>query len=1009
VKAADPTHPVGQLPCLNQATLKGLCATLQVATCKNAGTLGASWDCPYERIWGYESFGTESLCDGQDNDCDGFTDVFSDAVDPLKAGCPAAKGVCTKATPVVACLAGEWACSFNVGPTVPGYEAIETQCDNKDNDCDGETDEGLVLQSGDSALATACPSLKDVGVCAGALTATCNASHTWECKILAGSDYEAGAEISCDGKDNDCNGQTDEDFGATASATARAVNCPALGQCAGHAVSSLTCVAGKPVCAFQGVVEFENGKETKCDGLDNDCDGLVDSEDPDFLSLPPAEVAKFCPDKGVCLGKPATLTCQHGVATCAYAGVSGYEPGAEVSCDGKDNDCDGLTDDGISRADALGACAGSGGVCKFGGRQSCDGAGAWTCDYSQVVGYEAVERSCDNLDNDCDGLVDEELRGALDADTTCLQVGACASPSVVVDCAAGAWTCDYAAAEGYAVEEDGVSALCDDVDNDCDGSTDEHACGGPGTLCAQQVDCQDLANGGSVDAFCRENIDTDTRFCAANASMCVYSENELWAAQVLHGQKRCSDDRHTRLCQNGAWSTTEACPIQTPYCTGADLSSPCSFCIPDALTCFSQDTKGRCAPDGTKIEADQPCLSGDFCAGDGMCISPIESVLNAYTTNLQEQPDVAWHPVSGFVVVWASKTQDNSDFGVFGRRLGHDGLRLGQELRVNQQTLNTQTEPAVAVRPDGGFVVVWRSTHAGASSIYRRSFDLGGAPVEADDTQVATLFLDKTKTRPDVAVNAKGDTLVVYQGNGVEGTSFGCTLATCKDGIAARTYSPTWSPDDEIVLNEIYLNNQRNPTTAALSDDNFVVVWESEKQDSDGSYGVFGRIMKPGGVAGGAEFHVNQTVGGNQISALVTGRADGRFVVAWNTATVAGGAPSYEVWMRVFKNDGTPDGVETKVSGSAADAIISGISIFGDDFPLVAWQQSGDGAGSAVYAAYYTTELITDGPFLLNQVTLGEQTAPAIAATDINTYLAAWVGPDATGTGTDIRVRLRPR
>jgi|GEM_PF-1441384 len=1008
VKQADPTHPVSSLPCLNEANLVGICAALQVATCKNAGVPGASWDCPYERIPGYQPYGNESLCDGHDNDCDGQTDLVPTLYDAqaVGVGCAPAKGVCAKSSQSVwaDCSEGRWICSF----ATPGaYQAFETSCDNQDNDCDGETDEGLFLPASDPDIEATCGAIGVNGVCKNATLASCNpVSHSWSCQVIAPT-YESGAELHCDGLDNDCNGQTDEDFGAAATPATKALNCPALGQCAGHAVTSFTCVAGKPVCVYQGVVDFESGKETRCDGLDNDCDGLVDSEDPDLVTLPASEVAKYCPDKGVCQGKSVTLACNHGVPTCTYAGITGYEPKTETSCDGQDNDCDGLTDEGITRPDTTGACAGGGGVCKFGGNQGCNGAGGWTCDYGAVVGYEPAEVSCDNLDNDCDGQTDEGLDDVPPSEGLCLTVGACASASVSVSCAGGAWTCDYSAADGWAEVEDGRGDLCDTVDNDCDGQTDEHTCGGAGTLCTADDDCR--GTGGSPDAFCRQNIDGAETFCAASDTMCCYSENGLWADQVPDGQKRCVDDHHTRVCQAGLWTTETACPAQTPFCTGLSTTTPCSVCIPDAPMCYDQDTRGRCASDGTNKVADQPCLLGSYCVGDGLCVSTSESVLNAYTTGLQEQPDVAWHPVTGFTVVWASKGQDNSDYGVYGRRLGDDGLRIGQEFRVNQQTANTQTEPAVAMRPDGGFVVVWRSSHAGTATVYRRSFDLSGVAVEADDTLVPTTFPDKTKIKPDVAVNSQGDTLIVYQANGNEGTSFGCTLATCKDGIGARSYNGAWQPDDEIVVNETYTYFQKNPTVAALSNDNFVVVWESEKQDSDQSYGVYGRIVKPGGIVSGSEFHVNQAASGNQISAFVATRPDGKFVVAWNTATISGGSFSYSIWMRVFKDDGTPDSAEMKISGDVSDATLTTATAFGDSFPMIGWQQAGDGDGSAVYATVYTTTLLTDGPFGVNETTAGDQTALALAGTDIRTYLAAWVGPDVSGTGTDIRVRLRPR
>ncbi|HVY29102.1 MAG TPA: MopE-related protein [Polyangiaceae bacterium] len=150
-----------------------------------------------------------------------------------------------------------------------------------------------------------------------------------------------------------------------------------------------------------------------CDGIDNDKNGKID-DDP--VDCPPTP----CDNLGVCKGvKPTCNT----FWSCDYTAVK-RETGDEKTCDGLDNDCDGEVDeklvgcfeicdgldndnDGTPDDDAAGSpCNASLGVCKTGSTSTCLGKGGWRCDEASAS-FEAQESSCDGLDNDCDGQVDE--------------------------------------------------------------------------------------------------------------------------------------------------------------------------------------------------------------------------------------------------------------------------------------------------------------------------------------------------------------------------------------------------------------------------------------------------------------------------------------------------------------------------------------------------------------------------------------------------------------------------
>jgi len=549
-----------------------------------------AWD--FENTWGFSaqmpypclqweatcSGGTgcgtdDPSCDGVDDDCDGEIDEDFPAT-PTTCGLGACSG-----TGVSSCVEGEV-----VDSCTPGSPAADdATCDAVDDDCDAAVDEDY------ASTPTTC----GAGACSGVGETSC-VEGVVEDSCVAGTG--ALDDPSCDGGDDDCDGEIDEDYAP------QTTSC-GVGACAAIGATSCTdgleedsCTPGPPAV-----------DDASCDGMDDDCDGVPDS---DFASYATSCGAGACAATG-------TATCVDG--TIQDDCVAGTAAPDDVTCDGVDDDCDGGADEDFSPQPTtcgVGACASTGTTSCVGGASQ---------DSCTPGTPAATDATCNGIDDDCDGLVDEDFA----PEPTSCGVGACAATGTT-SCLNG--SVQNSCTPGAPALND---ALCNTVDDDCDGAVDEDyvsvptSCGVGLCTAIGSISClngqeQDSCTPGAPapsDAVC-DGLDEDCDGLVDEDHILVPTSCGIGACASA-GLLSCVGGLIIDTCNAGVPASNDAtCDGIDEDCDGSldedvilDDGNPCTADSCDPVTGVQHDP----VPAGTDCDDGNACDGGAVCDGAGIC------------------------------------------------------------------------------------------------------------------------------------------------------------------------------------------------------------------------------------------------------------------------------------------------------------------------------------------------------------------------------------------------------
>ncbi|MFT3785127.1 MAG: calcium-binding protein [Tepidisphaeraceae bacterium] len=287
---------------------------------------------------------------------------------------------------------------------------------------------------------------------------------------------------------------------------------------------------------------------------------------------------------------------------------------------------------------------------------------------------------------------------------------------------------------------------------------------------------------------------------------------------------------------------------------------------------------------------------------------------NTTTADVQQSPDVAIDATGRFVVVWQSRNQDGSSWGIYGRMFDANGAALTSEFLVNQTTTQGQVTPTVAMSAAGAFTIAWASTDIdGNSAIYARQYNSSGSSIGAE-FQVSDSSAAQQQD-PDISADVSGNVVIAWT-RIADDTANNDVLYRAYSSSGVSAYTPR-------VANTTTTGDQFDPSIARSDDGEFVIAWTDA---SSGSATVMFRTFSNGGTGTSVETDANPASAFARYGAKVAIDSDANFLIAYTAENASDGTDAGFRW---FNDDATAAGNALTIGGGTSfrspnDIVLSG-------------------------------------------------------------------------------------
>ncbi|MBT7699187.1 MAG: DUF11 domain-containing protein [Verrucomicrobia bacterium] len=283
-----------------------------------------------------------------------------------------------------------------------------------------------------------------------------------------------------------------------------------------------------------------------------------------------------------------------------------------------------------------------------------------------------------------------------------------------------------------------------------------------------------------------------------------------------------------------------------------------------------------------------------------------EVQVNTYTAGSQSYPDVAMDDAGNAVVVWHSHNQNGDNgYNIYMQRYTASGATVGGETLVNTTTNGNQKLPCVAMDADGDFAVAWEADNLPGGSITdigMTLFDETGASVTGE--VLVNDYTTSGQLHPAIDMRYDGTFAIVWESMGKDGSG---------RGICAHLFRHTGAKyQSEFNVNTNTVWDQQAPDVAYAPNGRYMVTWHDPLMDGD-ELGVRARLYDTNTNALTGEIAVNVYTNGDQRNPRITADSKSSYHIAWESygneiGPIEATNPDCGIFGRRFDSDGNAVG-----------------------------------------------------------------------------------------------------